>query len=117
MNLTGDFYCEEVLSGKTPVEKVMETENVLAFYHTRPFYPIHIVAIPKKHISSLLALDEDDNTLVLELIGVIKEVASMVTEKNGACKIITNIGEYQDSKHLHWHIVSGEPNSLKKAGD
>ncbi len=42
-----DFYCEEVLSGKTIVKKVLETDNVLAYYHTNPFYPVHIVAIPK----------------------------------------------------------------------
>lgn len=108
MTLTADFYCEEVLSGKTPVEKVIETKNVLAYYHTRPFYAIHIVAIPKKHISSLITLEERDNDLLLELLGVIKEVAAMVIQKNGACKVITNVGDYQDSKHLHWHIVSGE---------
>ncbi|WP_338130454.1 HIT domain-containing protein [Cohnella ginsengisoli] len=43
-----DFYCEEVLSGKTDVEKVLETENSLAFYHSRPYYEVHIVVIPKK---------------------------------------------------------------------
>ena len=33
----------------------------------------------------------------------------MVTKENGACKVITNLGNYQDSKHLHWHIVYGTP--------
>jgi histidine triad (HIT) family protein len=108
--MTQDFYCDEVLSGKTQVEKVKETENVLAYYHTRPFYPIHIVAIPKKHISSLITLDERDNELLLELMSVVKEVASKVTDEHGACRIITNLGDYQDFKHLHWHIVSGKPN-------
>ena len=102
-----DFYCEEVLSGKTEVHKVMETDNVLAYYHTKPFYPIHIVAIPKKHISSLITLEESDNLLLLELLGVIKEVAAKVTREHGACRVITNVGDYQDSKHLHWHIVYG----------
>ncbi|MEI5907639.1 HIT domain-containing protein [Bacillus spongiae] len=106
---TEDFYCDEVLSGKTQVKKVLETENVLAYYHTRPFYPTHIVAIPKKHIASLITLEESDNDLLLELLGVIKQVASMVTEEKGACRVITNLGNYQDSKHLHWHIVSGKP--------
>jgi histidine triad (HIT) family protein len=46
-NTTNDFYCDEVLSGLTPVEKVAETESVLAFRHTRPYYPVHIVVIPK----------------------------------------------------------------------
>ncbi len=55
---------DEVLSGKTKVNKVLETENVLAYHHTRPFWPVHIVAIPKKHISSLITLEEDDLALV-----------------------------------------------------
>lgn len=106
--MTEDFYCDEVLSGKTQVKKVLETENVLAYYHTRPFYPVHIVAIPKKHISSLLTLEVNDNELLLELLDVIKQVATKVTMDYGACRVLTNLGKYQDSKHLHWHIVSGE---------
>ncbi|MFT4413653.1 HIT domain-containing protein [Fredinandcohnia humi] len=107
--VTEDFYCEEVLSGKTNVKKVMETEHVLAYYHTRPFYPVHIVVIPKKHISSLLTLEESDNALLLDLFNVIKKVAAKVTEENGACRVSTNLGNYQDSKHLHWHVVYGKP--------
>ncbi|WP_096187720.1 HIT domain-containing protein [Evansella halocellulosilytica] len=110
--MTDDFYCDEVLSGKTEVNKVMETENVLAYYHTKPFWPVHIVTIPKKHISSLITLEESDNELLIELFSVIKEVAAKVTDKYGACRVITNLGNYQDSKHLHWHIVSGE--AIKK---
>lgn len=107
--MTNDFYCDEVLSGNTEVDKVKETENVLAYHHTKPFYPVHIAAIPKKHISSLITLEESDHSLLLELMLVIKEVAADVTETHGSCKVITNLGKYQDSKHLHWHIVSGDP--------
>ena len=106
--MTEDFYCDEVLSGKTPVTKVMETENILAYHHTRPFYPTHIVAIPKKHISSLITLEDSENDLLLELMSVIKKVAAMVTEEEGASRVMTNLGDYQESKHLHWHIVSGK---------
>ncbi|OEH54407.1 HIT family hydrolase [Oceanobacillus sp. E9] len=103
-----DFYCDEVLSGNTLVEKVVETENVLAYHHTNPYWPTHIVAIPKVHIDSLLSLEEKDNDLLLELFFVIKQVATMVKEEDGACRVITNLGNYQDSKHLHWHIISGK---------
>jgi histidine triad (HIT) family protein len=101
-----DFYCEEVLSGKTKVEKVFETENVLAYYHTRPFWETHIVVIPKTHVGSLLTID--DNDLLIELIDVVKKVAAMVVEEKDAARVLTNLGEYQDSKHLHFHINSGE---------
>lgn len=103
-----DFYCDEVLNGKTPVNTVFETESVLAYHHTKPFYDHHIVVIPKIHISSLIS-DEADNTgqLLLEMFEVIKKIAEEMVNKTGASKIITNLGEYQDTKHLHWHVVSG----------
>ena len=107
--MTDDFYCDEVLSGRTAVNKVRETTNVLAYHHTRPFWPVHIVVIPKRHISSLLSLEEGDASLLLELIDVIKQVAQQVVADHGACRVLTNLGSYQDSKHLHWHVSAGEP--------
>lgn len=104
-----DFYCEEVLSGRTPVLKVIETDNVLAYHHTRPFYPVHIVVVPKKHISSLITLESDENDLLIELMNIIKKVASQVVAEHGACRVTTNLGNYQDSKHLHFHVVYGQP--------
>lgn len=104
-----DFYCEEVLSGRTSVNKVFETAHVLAYHHTRPYWPVHLVVIPKRHVASLLALETSDNELVIELIGVVREVAAQVVAEHGACRVLTNLGRYQDSKHLHWHVGSGEP--------
>ena len=101
-----DFYCDEVLSGKTSVEKVCETENVLAYRHTRPFWQTHIVVIPKMHVGSLLTLDNND--LVIELLAVVKKVAALVVEEKGAARVLTNLGSYQDSKHLHFHVNSGK---------
>ena len=106
--MTEDFYCEEVLSGRTPVSIVRETDNVLAYHHTRPFWPVHIVVIPKRHIASLLALEDGDDPLLLELLGVVRDVAKAVLAEHGACRVLTNLGKYQDSKHLHWHVSAGE---------
>lgn len=105
--MTEDFYCDEVLSGRTPITVVRETSNVLAYHHTRPFWPVHIVVIPRRHISSLLTLEESDDALLLELLRVVREVAQEVLDEHGACRVLTNLGEYQDSKHLHWHVSSG----------
>ncbi|HEV2706783.1 MAG TPA: HIT domain-containing protein [Pyrinomonadaceae bacterium] len=107
--MTNDFYCDEVLSERTRVRRVVETENVLAFHHTRPFYPVHVVVIPKRHIESLLTLSEEEHPLLLELIGVVRQVAAQVLEEHGACRVVTNLGDYQESKHLHWHVASGRP--------
>ena len=107
--MTEDFYCDEVLSGRTPVDKVVETENVLAFRHTRPYWPVHIVVIPKRHVASLLTLGPDDDALLLEMLEVVRQVAAQVVAEHGACRVLTNLGSYQDSKHLHWHVNAGQP--------
>jgi len=105
--MTQDFYCDEALSGRTPVKKVIETDRVLAFHHTRPFYPVHIVVIPKQHVGSLLTIADD--RLLLELLEVVRTVADQVVKEFGACRVLTNLGDYQDSKHLHWHVAFGPP--------
>jgi histidine triad (HIT) family protein len=107
--MSNDFYCDEVLSGKTEVRIVTETDNVLAYHHTRPFWPEHIVVIPKRHIGSLLTIENEDAPLLLELLTVIREVATKIVAQHGACRVLTNLGEYQESKHLHWHVSSGDP--------
>ena len=107
--MTEDFYCDEVLNGKTLVNIVRETDNVLAYHHTRPYWPQHIVVIPKRHVSSLLTLEKGDESLLLELISVVREVATEVVSEHGACRVLTNLGKYQDSKHLHWHVSAGDP--------
>jgi histidine triad (HIT) family protein len=104
-----DFYCDQALSGRTTVNKVFETDNVLAFHHTRPFWPVHIVVVPKRHISSLLTLEAGDNSLLIELFEIIEQIAARVVEEHGGARILTNLGKYQDSKHLHFHINYGDP--------
>ena len=107
--MSQDFYCEEALSGRTPVEVILETKEVLAFRHTRPFWPVHIVVIPKAHVPSLVDLGDTDESLLHKVLAVVRRVADQVTREYGACRVLTNLGTYQDSKHLHFHVNAGEP--------
>lgn len=102
-----DFYCEQVLNGKTKVDIVEETDNVIAFRHTNPSWLVHIIVIPKKHIPSLLEMTAADNKILLEMMSVIQKITKKVLKENGKCRLTTNFGDYQTSKHLHWHIYVG----------
>lgn len=42
-----DWHCENIINGDLSVNKVYESDNIVAFHHTRPFWEHHIVAIPK----------------------------------------------------------------------
>jgi histidine triad (HIT) family protein len=103
--MSEDFYCDEVLSSNTQVKRVLETGTVLAYHHTRPFWETHIVVIPKTHVDSLLTVNDE---LLLELLDVVKKVASLVLTETGSARVLTNLGDYQDSKHLHFHVSSGK---------
>jgi histidine triad (HIT) family protein len=106
--MTNDFYCDEVLSGRTPVEVVMETDDVLAFHHTRPYWQVHIVVIPKVHVPSLTDVGGYDLGIVHRVLELVRSVAADVEQRHGACRVATNLGAYQESKHLHFHVGFGE---------
>lgn len=103
-----DWYCDEAISGRTALTFILDTPTVLAHYHTRPAYRIHIVVYPRKHIASLTDVDLDDEPIVSEVISVVRALAVLVESEHGAARIITNLGAYQESKHLHFHVVSGD---------
>ncbi len=101
-----DIYCDVIIPRTINIDVVKETGLVIAYHHTKPFWPVHIVITPKKHVSSLLELEGELQTDILD---VIKSVASSVKDEYGACRVSTNLGDYQDSKHLHFHVSNGEP--------
>ena len=45
---------------------------------------------------------------LLEVLSVLS-LAARVAREHGAARVLTNLGSYQDSKHLHFHVNSGDP--------
>ena len=109
MKYTGnDFYCDVALKDTSMLKKEYESENVLAFHHTCPYWPVHIVIVPKKHILSFTNREKEDEVVISEMLQVIRIIAKKVEEEKGEARILTNLGKYQDSKHLHFHVSSGD---------
>lgn len=110
MNYSGtDYYCDVALKDTSVLRKEYESEHVLAYHHTRPYWPIHIVVVPKKHIPSFTNRSDEDNPIIAEILNVVRALAKKVEDEHGAARIMTNLGKYQDSKHLHFHVCSGDP--------
>jgi histidine triad (HIT) family protein len=99
-----DWYCEDVLSGKLEVHKVWEDERVLAFYHPRPQAEIHIVVIPKQHVSSLLDPRALDGALLASLMLAVQEVARRLGLDQTGFYVRANAAGPGVTPHMHWHI-------------
>jgi histidine triad (HIT) family protein len=103
-----DWYCEDVLSGKLEVKKIWEDERVLVFYHPDPTAEHHAVAIPKKHIPSLMDPGILDGELLASMmIAVQKAATAMGIDKTGFF-IESNAIDSGVTPHVHWHIKSFE---------
>jgi histidine triad (HIT) family protein len=102
-----DFYCDVAIPQSSLLRVVHEDELVLAFHHTKPFWEKHVVVVPKKHVRSLTTVSAEDAALTRRLLSVVQEVAREFELRDGAASVLTNLGGYQDSKHLHVHIHSG----------
>ena len=59
-----DFYCDIAIPKKIPLRIEYEDDLVLAYHHTKPFWPLHIVVVPKKHIVSFTDREDGDDEIV-----------------------------------------------------
>jgi histidine triad (HIT) family protein len=86
--------------------KVLENNDFIAFHDINPKAPVHILAIPKKHVDSF---NEVTPEMMAGMTAFIQEVAEKADIKESGYRIISNIGENggQEVKHLHFHILGG----------
>jgi histidine triad (HIT) family protein len=99
-----DWYCEDVLSGKIGVDKVWEDELVLAFHHPEPKSMIHVVIIPKLHISSVLDPEAADGMLLSSLMSAVQHAARSLNLDKHGFYVRANAAAPGVTPHMHWHL-------------
>ena len=91
-----------------PVEKLRQTPALLAFYHPRPSYSVHILIVPRRPIDNLLALGPEDAGFLVELFETVKSLVAEFGLDAQGYRLIANGGAYQDFPLLHFHLISGQ---------
>ncbi len=101
------LFCK-IVSGQIPSSKAYEDEKVLAFHDIDPKAPVHILIVPKKHVASIAALEEEDFELVAHIMRVVKQIAAEQGLVSGF-RIVANTGRDggQTVDHLHLHLLGG----------
>ena len=89
-----------------PSTVAYEDDKLIAFHDIDPQAPVHVLAIPKKHIGSLDDVKEEDRELLGYIMFKIHEIAAELGLENGY-RVVSNNGEdaFQTVKHLHFHIL------------
>jgi histidine triad (HIT) family protein len=109
MNNTAECIFCKIGRGEIPSDVVYQDDSVMAFKDIHPQAPVHILIIPKKHITCLAEITPEDLPVVTHMI----EVANIVAEKKdagSAYKIVINTGRDagQVVMHLHMHLLAGK---------
>lgn len=95
------------LSGMLPVNKVRETDLVIAFWHPKPYWEKHILLVPKKAIKNLTEIKPTDYKYINEVYRIAKEIVQEWGLNNTDYSLLTNGGKRQEVNQLHFHLYSG----------
>jgi histidine triad (HIT) family protein len=107
--LIGWFFAN--MSFVIPVERLYETDTMMAFYHPKPSYPIHILLVPKKGIASLTTFDPSKGGLLADIFSVAQKLIVELNLTETGYRLLVNGGEYQDVPQLHFHLIAGKKNN------
>ena len=101
------LFCK-IISGDIPSAKVYEDEYVFAFRDINPQAPVHILVVPKAHISSAAEITAENSVYVAKCYEAIAKIARAEGLENGF-RVINNCGEDggQTVMHLHFHLIGG----------
>ncbi|MBA9085175.1 histidine triad (HIT) family protein [Fontibacillus solani] len=102
------LFCK-IVEGTIPSNKVYEDDRFLVFHDIQPAAPVHVLIIPKKHISSMNEVEMEDFALIGELHKVAQEVAEKLGIAQSGYRLINNCGKdgEQTVHHLHYHLLGG----------
>jgi len=102
------LFCK-ISAKKIPAKIIYEDSEAVAFEDINPQAPVHVLIIPKKHISTTLDITEEDNPL----IGHLFRIAGKIAEERGVARrgfrlvMNTNPESGQSVYHIHLHLLGG----------
>lgn len=94
------------ISSATPVRRLYETENVIAFQHPRPSHTIHILLVPKRPFANLMAVPLEASGFLRDLLETVQLLVHEYDLEDKGYRLIVNGGQYQEVPHLHFHLIS-----------
>lgn len=108
MKLFGCIFCQ-VAAHEKPAKILYEDEQCLVFQDTNPKAPVHLLVIPRKHITSLNDNLESEKALLGHMMALVGRMAKEhgIDGTGYRTVINTNAEAGQTVFHLHIHVLGG----------
>lgn len=101
------LFCR-IAAGRAPATILYQDQEMVAFRDSHPVAPIHVLLVPRRHLTNVAAADEAD----ADLLGRLMLRAANLAEEaglEGDFRLVTNSGPQagQSIYHLHVHLLGG----------
>jgi len=102
------IFCQ-IASGKIPGDIVYQDEEIIAFRDINPQAPVHLIIIPRRHISSLAQISKADSALIGRMVAIANQLAKGEGVADKGYRLAINCGKEggQAVPHLHLHLLGG----------
>jgi len=102
------LFCR-IIKDEIPSCKIYEDEKVFVFKDINPQAPVHMVIIPKKHISGLDTVSEEDEAILGHIQVIASKITRCVPEMRNGFRVVNNCGAAsgQTVFHIHYHVLGG----------
>jgi len=102
------LFCK-IMAGDIPADIVYESDTAIAFRDINPQAPTHVLIIPRKHISTINEIENDDQAIVGSLYSAAREIAAAEGFADEGYRAVMNCNEGagQTVFHIHLHLLGG----------
>jgi len=102
------LFCR-IVAGEIPSKAVLSTERTYAFHDINPAAPVHVLVVPREHITNAAEVDPTHAETVIEMFTAAQEVARQQGIADSGYRLVFNVGAHalNSVPHLHMHVVGG----------
>lgn len=104
------LFCK-IRDGEILGNLVYEDDDVLAFHDVNPQAPVHVLIIPRKHISTVndIKVDAGDELVMGKLFTAAKAIAAQEGVSDDGYRLVVNSNQQagQTVFHIHMHLLAG----------
>jgi histidine triad (HIT) family protein len=101
------IFCK-IVAGQIPSRKVYEDDDLLVFHDIAPWAPVHVLVIPKEHLTTLYDVGDGHLPMLGKMLRLAPQLMQQLGVTNGFRTVI-NVGAdgHQEVQHLHLHVMGG----------
>jgi histidine triad (HIT) family protein len=101
------IFCK-IVAGEIPARKVHEDDALFVFHDIAPWAPVHVLIIPKQHITTLYDTTDAHTALLGRMLALAPRLMQQLGVTNGFRTLInTGPDGMQEVQHVHMHVMGG----------